>query len=270
MAKTMGARARAKAWDLRAGEHESRSFDFLLLNYIHLHLSRPSIHIPINWKQAHRSIDAAPLIYEQRSVHEMWKVLVRESVINIVKVIQSIFISSTPGTQPPQPLTSLPSNSSNSPICHTQPNVPNSITTTATICKKLYRKRSWHATDNCEDSNKILIRQFRKMRELNSNFFNMHGVVPPAQKVIANRNWSSSSFLRLPPEIRGRIYAIVFGGEKVHVGRTDNKINLKSKNQLNWKKNMGIWENTTPGNSIISPRSSTATINTTTATRLSA
>ena len=103
MAKTMGARARAKAWDLRAWEHESRSFDFLLLNYIHLHLSRPSIHIPINWKQAHRSIDAAPLIYEQRSVHEMWKVLVRESVINIVKVIQSLFISSTPGTQPPQP-----------------------------------------------------------------------------------------------------------------------------------------------------------------------
>ena len=77
------------------------------------------------------------------------------------------------------------------------------------------------------------------MRKLNSNFFNMHGVVPPAQKVIANRNWSSSSFLRLPPEIRGRIYAIVFGGEKVHIGRTDNKINWKSKNQLNWKK---IWE----------------------------
>ena len=107
------------------------------------------------------------------------------------------------------------------------------------ICKKLYRKRSWHATDNCEDSNKILIRQFRKMRKLNSNFFNMHGVVRPAQKVIANRNWSSSSFFRLPPEIRGRIYAIVFGGEKVHVGRTDNRINWKSKNQLNWKKRTG-------------------------------
>lgn len=85
------------------------------------------------------------------------------------------------------------------------------------------RKRSWHGTDECEDSDDVLVRQFRKVRKSNSDLFNIHGVPPPAQNAITNRNVSSSQFLRLPPEIRGRIYYFVFGGSQIYVGQTNDK-----------------------------------------------
>ena len=72
------------------------------------------------------------------------------------------------------------------------------------------RKPYWHPKADCEDSDAVATLQLRKM---NSDLFQKHGVVPAAQKKIMNRNASTSLLLRLPPEIRLRIYKYVFGGQ---------------------------------------------------------
>ena len=74
------------------------------------------------------------------------------------------------------------------------------------------RKPYWHPKADCEDSNAVATLQLRKM---NSDLFQKHGVVPAAQKKIMNRNASTSLLLRLPPEIRLRIYKYVFGGQRL-------------------------------------------------------
>ena len=74
------------------------------------------------------------------------------------------------------------------------------------------RKPYWHPRQDCEDSDAVATLQLRKM---NSDLFQKHGVVPAAQNEIMNRNVSTSPLLRLPPEIRLRIYKHVFGGQRL-------------------------------------------------------
>ncbi|KAL9129902.1 MAG: hypothetical protein Q9175_007165, partial [Cornicularia normoerica] len=77
------------------------------------------------------------------------------------------------------------------------------------------RKQGWHPTADCEDSEVVAARQFRKLK---SDLFNTSGCVPAAQNEIMTRNTSVSRFLRLPPEIRLRIYKLVLGGQQVWIG----------------------------------------------------
>ena len=91
------------------------------------------------------------------------------------------------------------------------------------ICKKSY----WHTTDECVDSDAVLAYQLRKM---NSDLFQKHGVIPAAQNEIMNRNASTSPLLRLPPEIRLRIYKHVVGGQQLWMDFDDplhNQFSLK-------------------------------------------
>ena len=74
------------------------------------------------------------------------------------------------------------------------------------------RKQYWHPREDCEDSDAVAALELRRM---NSDLFQKHGVVPAAQQEIMNRNASTSRLLRLPPEIRIRIYEYVFGGQRL-------------------------------------------------------
>ena len=74
------------------------------------------------------------------------------------------------------------------------------------------RNPSWHRERECENSDIVLAFQLRKM---NSDLFLKRGVVPAAQNEIMIRNASTSPLLRLPPEIRLRIYKHVFGGQQL-------------------------------------------------------
>ena len=98
---------------------------------------------------------------------------------------------------------------------HTLPKTPK-LTTTNMVC----RKPDWHLTANCEDSDVLAARQVRR---LTSDLFNTRGTIPAAQNEIMNRNVSSSPFLRLPPEIRLRIYKFVLGGQQLWIGHTLSK-----------------------------------------------
>ena len=77
------------------------------------------------------------------------------------------------------------------------------------------RKQYWHPREDCEDSDAVAALELRRM---SSDLFQKHGVVPAAQKEIMNRNASTSRLLRLPPEIRLRIYKHVFGGQRLWMG----------------------------------------------------
>lgn len=76
------------------------------------------------------------------------------------------------------------------------------------------RKPYWHPSHDCEDSDSVAALQLRKM---NSDLFQKHGAVPAAQIEIMTRNASTSPLLRLPPEIRLRIYKYVFGGQRLWI-----------------------------------------------------
>ena len=76
------------------------------------------------------------------------------------------------------------------------------------------RSPYWHRREYCENSDAIAALRLRKM---NSDLFQKHGVVPAAQNEIMNRNGSTSPLLRLPPEIRLRIYKYVFGGQRLWI-----------------------------------------------------
>lgn len=57
---------------------------------------------------------------------------------------------------------------------------------------------------------------------MESDLFKKNGRAPAAQNEIMNRNASVSPFLRLPPEIRIRIYRLVLGGQQIFIGLYPN------------------------------------------------
>lgn len=84
-----------------------------------------------------------------------------------------------------------------------------------------YRKPGWHPTADCEDSDALAARRLRKLK---SDLFSISGTAPPpAQNEIMHRNASTSPLLRLPPEIRLRIYKFVLGGRQFWIGQTLSK-----------------------------------------------
>lgn len=83
------------------------------------------------------------------------------------------------------------------------------------VASKLCRKPWWHPKGTCEDTEKIVASQFKKM---DSDLFKIKGRVPAAQNEIMNRNASVSPLLRLPPEIRIRIFKFVLGGQQIWIG----------------------------------------------------
>ena len=76
------------------------------------------------------------------------------------------------------------------------------------------RKPWWHPAGTCEDTEKESAKRLRKME---TDLFKKNGRVPAAQNEIMNRNASVSPFLRLPPEIRIRIYRLVLGGQQIWI-----------------------------------------------------
>ena len=78
------------------------------------------------------------------------------------------------------------------------------------VCKK----QELHPKKDCEDSDGIAAREYRKS---NSDLFKPRGFTPAAQKEIMIRNASVSPLLRLPAEIRLRIYKLVLGGQKLWI-----------------------------------------------------
>lgn len=78
------------------------------------------------------------------------------------------------------------------------------------------KKRGWHLQSECEeDSDTVATRQFNKLK---SDLFKRSGFIPDAQNEIMNRNGSVCGLLRLPPEIRLRIYKLVLGGQRLWIG----------------------------------------------------
>ena len=76
------------------------------------------------------------------------------------------------------------------------------------------RKPWWHPKGTCENTDRVVASQLRKME---SDLFKKNGCMPAAQNEIMNRNASVSPFLRLPPEIRVRIYKLLLGGQHIWI-----------------------------------------------------
>ena len=81
---------------------------------------------------------------------------------------------------------------------------------TVMVCRKPF----WHMTTDCEDSDKKAAHRLKMMK---TDLFKKRDSLPAAQKEIMNRNASVSPFLRLPPEIRLRIYKFVLGGQRLWI-----------------------------------------------------
>lgn len=116
-------------------------------------------------------------------------------------------------TPPPQPISPYSTSilpSSPHPIQLQTPSP-----TTIMVC----RNTKWHPRTDCVDSDELLVRQFRKVRKLNSDLFSINGTIPPAQSSIQTLNQKTSQFLTLPPEIRSRIYHYVFGAQQIWIGQ---------------------------------------------------
>ena len=88
------------------------------------------------------------------------------------------------------------------------------------------RKQEWHSLTDCEDSEIVEAREYRKLK---SDLFRPSGSVPTAQNEIMVRNASVSPFLRLPPEIRLRIYGFVLGGQQLWIDSTPSKLAFKTR-----------------------------------------
>lgn len=107
----------------------------------------------------------------------------------------------------------------------------------AAVAAMMCKIRDWHPTTQCENSEK---EEARRLRNLESDLFTSRVCeVPATQKEMfvvlqislcdifsletsltdrsMNRNHSASSLLRLPPEIRVRIYSLVLGGQRVWI-----------------------------------------------------
>lgn len=78
------------------------------------------------------------------------------------------------------------------------------------------RKPCWHPQGTCENTDKIATIRLRTME---SDLFKKQGCTSAAHKEIMTHNASGSPFLRLPPEIRVRIYNFVLGGQQIWIGR---------------------------------------------------
>ena len=85
------------------------------------------------------------------------------------------------------------------------------------------RKQEWHSYSDCEDSETVEAREFKKLK---SDLFRPRGSVPAAQNEIMVRNASVSPFLRLPPEIRLQIYGFVFGGHQLWIDCTPSRVDF--------------------------------------------
>lgn len=97
--------------------------------------------------------------------------------------------------------------------------------TDATIACMECRIPEWHPTTECEHSGEEEVRRLQKLR---SDLFNLRERdVPAPQKEIMDRNYSTSPFLRLPPEIRLSIYRLVLGGQQLWIGHTGSKLEKK-------------------------------------------
>ena len=85
------------------------------------------------------------------------------------------------------------------------------------------RKQKWHSLTDCEDSEIVEAREYRKLK---SELFRPSGSVPAAENEILFRNASVSPLLRLPPEIRLRIYGFVLGGQQLWIDCTPSRISF--------------------------------------------
>ena len=79
------------------------------------------------------------------------------------------------------------------------------------------RKRKWHSPE---------IVEAREYKKLKSDLFRPSGSVPAAQNEIMIRNASVSPILRLPPEIRLRIYGFVLGGQQLWIDCTPSRMSV--------------------------------------------
>ena len=84
-------------------------------------------------------------------------------------------------------------------------------------------KQKWHSLTDCEDSEIVEAREYRKLK---SDLFRPSGSVPAVQSEIMVRNASVSPFLRLPPEIRCRIYGFVLGGQQLWIDCTPSRMSV--------------------------------------------
>lgn len=101
------------------------------------------------------------------------------------------------------------------------PSSNNYHNTTVMRCKK----RGWHPKSECEeDTDTLVMRRFNKLK---SDLFKRNGCIPDAQKEIMNRNGSVSGFLRLPPEIRLRIYKLVLGSQRLWIGHNPAQTSIQ-------------------------------------------
>ena len=85
------------------------------------------------------------------------------------------------------------------------------------------RKQKWHSVTDCEDSEIVEAREYRKLK---SDLFRPSGSIPADQNEIMVRNASVSPFLRLPPEVRLRIYGFVLGGQLLWIDCTPSKMSV--------------------------------------------
>lgn len=112
----------------------------------------------------------------------------------------------------------------------------------ATIASKECDIKEWHPTTECEHSAE---EEVRRLRKLKSNLFSPreHDVPAPQKDMSALipvrlsresllthssmiRNYSTSPFLRLPPEVRVRIYGLVLGGKQLWIGHNGSYLEL--------------------------------------------
>ena len=90
------------------------------------------------------------------------------------------------------------------------------------------RRQSWHPREGCEDSDQV---QVLRLKRLKSDLFTIRGVMASPQQEIMTRNANVSPFLRLPPEIRLRIYNFVFGGQDIRIGYRPSAIRIPDKSE---------------------------------------
>lgn len=124
---------------------------------------------------------------------------------------------------------------------------PRSLYIDAKLAATACTIRDWHPTTGCENSEE---KENRRLRTLNSDLFRPRECdVPTSQKETSvvlsislfdilswqtlltsssmEHNRSTSAFLRLPPEIRVRIYKFVLGGQRLWISHTGSKVELR-------------------------------------------
>ena len=118
---------------------------------------------------------------------------------------------------------------------------PRSPYVDATIAATTCTIRALHPTEECEHSEEV---EARRLQKLKSDLFARRiQKIPATQEEMfinplhlshesslisssMNRNYSASSFLRLPPEIRAQIYRLVLGGRQLWIDHTGSKVEI--------------------------------------------